>query len=74
MELQKLCDKVPSFDSKLAMATVEKELGKPVDELFSELTAEPVGTCVCVWRRKEGRCWLSGLDMSDLCHRSRRVT
>lgn len=43
VELQKLCDKVPSFDNKLAMDTIVKELGKPVDELFSELTPDPVG-------------------------------
>eukprot|EP01036_Dinobryon_divergens_P042392 gene42392-56325_t len=28
VELQKLCDKVPCFDSKLAMKTVEDELGR----------------------------------------------
>jgi len=42
VELQKLCDKVPSYDSKVAFATIERELGKTVDELFSEITPEPV--------------------------------
>lgn len=42
VELQKLCDKVPSFDSKIAFATMEQELGRPVEEIFSEITPEPV--------------------------------
>jgi len=42
VEMQKLCDKVPSYDSKRAFATIEKELGKPVSELFSEITPEPI--------------------------------
>lgn len=42
VELQKLCDKVPSYDSKIAFATIELELGKKVEELFSEITPEPV--------------------------------
>jgi aarF domain-containing kinase len=42
VELQKLCDKVPSFDSKIAYATMERELGRPVDEVFSFITPEPV--------------------------------
>ncbi len=42
VELQKLCDKVPSFDSKIAFETMERELGRPVNEVFSEITPEPV--------------------------------
>lgn len=42
VELQKLCDKVPSYDSKIAFSMIESELGKPVSELFSEITPEPV--------------------------------
>lgn len=42
VELQKLCDKVPSYDSKIAFATIEAELGKSISELFSEITPEPV--------------------------------
>lgn len=42
VELQKLCDKVPSYDSKIAFNTIERELGKSVDSLFSEITPEPV--------------------------------
>lgn len=42
VELQKLCDKVPSYDSTIAFATIELELGKKVEDLFSEITPEPV--------------------------------
>lgn len=42
VELQKLCDKVPSFDSTIAFATIEAELGRPVEDVFSEITPEPV--------------------------------
>lgn len=41
-ELQQLCDKVPSFDSKIAMKQLEMELGKPWPEIYSELTPEPI--------------------------------
>jgi len=41
-ELQKLCDKVPSFDSKVAMAVVDEELGMPWRQAYAELTPEPI--------------------------------
>lgn len=41
-EMQKLCDKVPSFDSKVAMAQLEQELGAPWHEIYAELTPEPI--------------------------------
>lgn len=42
VELQKLCDKVPSYDSKIAFAMMEAELGRPVDTVFGGITPEPV--------------------------------
>lgn len=48
VELQKLCDKVPSYPSEIAFATLEQELTKKYgkatdkDSIFSKITAEPV--------------------------------
>ena len=42
VELQKLCDKVPSFDSGVAMRLIEDELGRPWQEVYLELTPEPI--------------------------------
>jgi aarF domain-containing kinase len=42
VELQQLCDKVPCFDSALAMRTIEQEFGRPVAEIFSTISPEPV--------------------------------
>ncbi|KAM0941951.1 putative ABC-type Cd(2+) transporter [Dioscorea sansibarensis] len=41
-ELQKLCDKVPSFPDDIAMALIEEELGQPWHEIYSELTSSPI--------------------------------
>jgi aarF domain-containing kinase len=42
-ELQKLCDKVPSFDSRIAMATLCRELGvSSPNEVYSTITPEPL--------------------------------
>ncbi|XVF65098.1 hypothetical protein PTKIN_Ptkin09bG0219500 [Pterospermum kingtungense] len=41
-ELQKLCDKVPSFPDDIAMALIEEELGQPWHEIYSELSSSPI--------------------------------
>lgn len=41
-ELQKLCDKVPSFPDDVAMALLEEELGQPWIEIYSELSPSPI--------------------------------
>jgi len=41
-ELSKLQDCVPSFPRAEAMATIERELGRKLDELFAEIEPEPV--------------------------------
>ncbi|KAH9621467.1 hypothetical protein KSS87_000805 [Heliosperma pusillum] len=42
VELQKLCDKVPSFPDDVAMALIEEELGKPWQEIYDELSPSPI--------------------------------
>lgn len=41
-ELQKLCDKVPSFDNEVAMKLLEEELGVSPSDIFSELSPDPI--------------------------------
>ncbi|CAH8261631.1 unnamed protein product [Arabidopsis lyrata] len=41
-ELQKLCDKVPSYPDDVAMALIEEELGKPWHDIYSELSPSPI--------------------------------
>ncbi|BBG92315.1 Protein kinase superfamily protein [Prunus dulcis] len=41
-ELQKLCDKVPSFPDDIAMALIEEELGQPWPNIYSELSSSPI--------------------------------
>lgn len=42
VELQKLCDKVPSFPDDVAMALIEEELGEPWSNIYSELSPSPI--------------------------------
>lgn len=41
-ELSKLQDNMPTFPTTDARATVERELGQPIDTIFSEFSARPV--------------------------------
>ncbi|MCJ8312932.1 MAG: ubiquinone biosynthesis regulatory protein kinase UbiB [Pseudomonadales bacterium] len=43
-ELAKLQDQVPPFDSKLAVAIVEKALGESVDQAFAQFSIEPLAS------------------------------
>lgn len=41
-ELSKLQDNMPTFPTVDARATVERELGQPINTIFSEFSARPV--------------------------------
>ncbi len=41
-ELRDLCDAVPSFDNAIAFAMMEEELGRPVDEMFVDISEKPI--------------------------------
>lgn len=41
-ELAQLQDQLPGFDSALAMACIEEDLGAPVDEIYESLDRDPI--------------------------------
>lgn len=43
-ELAHLQDRVPPFDSAVAVATIERSLGLPVDEVFADFERKPVAS------------------------------
>ena len=73
VQLQQLCDKVPPFDSKLAMGTIRDELGGSVEEVYSTITAEPVAAAslgqVLLSTREPLRLRYSCIAAASLLHR-----
>ncbi len=43
-ELSALQDKVPAFPNERAMEIIERELGRPVEELFSQISEHPIAS------------------------------
>ena len=43
-ELARLQDRVPPFDSAVAVATIERAFGRPVDEVFAAFDRQPVAS------------------------------
>ncbi|MBM3275678.1 MAG: AarF/ABC1/UbiB kinase family protein, partial [Candidatus Sericytochromatia bacterium] len=41
-EFTKLQDKVPAFDTKIAIATIERELGKSIDQAYPSFDPQPI--------------------------------
>lgn len=52
LELSKLLDRVPPFDSDEAIATVERTTGRPLEETFAAFDPEPIGSAslACVYQ------------------------
>ena len=59
VELARLQDKIKPFSTVEARAIIEADLGAPVDEIFSEFTAEPIAAASLaqVRERESGREW-----------------
>ena len=61
-ELTRLQDDLPAFDHGIALATIQEELGAPVDQLFEEFPSQPVAAASLgqVYRaRLHGQHWVA---------------
>ena len=59
-ELASLQDKITPFSTPEARQTVEKELGAPIDEIFSEFSAEPIAAASLAQVEGGGVVFVSG--------------
>ena len=60
-ELARLQDQIKPFSSAEARAMIEADLGRPIDDIFSEFSDEPVGAASLAqvrggWRRLREVC------------------
>jgi ubiquinone biosynthesis protein len=46
-ELAKLQDRVPPFDPDLALTLIEKNVGRPLSEVFSSIERTPLASSAC---------------------------
>lgn len=52
VELSKMLDKVPAFETKVAVKAIEMATGRPLNETFAEFDPEPIGSAsvACVYK------------------------
>jgi predicted unusual protein kinase regulating ubiquinone biosynthesis (AarF/ABC1/UbiB family) len=66
-ELARLQDNIKNFSTVEARAMIEADLGAPIEELFSEFTAQPIAAASLaqVWRTSAGQ--------TDACDAGKRT-
>lgn len=57
-----LQDQISPFSTEVAFNTIEQELGLPIDDIFSEISPEPIAAAslgqVCIWSGLLSRTFL----------------
>lgn len=66
-ELAKLQDKIEPFSTVEARALVEQEFGAPIEQIFSEFSAEPIAAASLAQVRPRWGYFLRSLCPTQLC-------